>query len=87
MTKKINANTNLMMDFLSYCDGETSLLEIAEKKPQLLQKALTELISLLDENKINPHATNEFGWNEIAEAHDGLEKSKFVGKVFINLTK
>jgi NADPH:quinone reductase-like Zn-dependent oxidoreductase len=42
---------------------------------------------LLDENKINPHATNEFGWNEIAEAHDGLEKSKFVGKVFINLTK
>lgn len=64
-----------------------NLLEIADKKPQHIQKALKELISLLDENKINPHATNEFGWNEIAEAHDGLEKSKFVGKVFINLTK
>ena len=30
-----------------------NLLEIADKKPQHIQKALKELISLLDENKIN----------------------------------
>ena len=64
-----------------------NLLEIADKKPEQIQKALKELISLLDKNKINPIADNEFGWNDIAEAHDGLEKAKFIGKVFINLNK
>ena len=36
-------------------------------------------------NKISPTAENEFNWDQISDAHYGLENSKFVGKVYINV--
>ena len=48
-TKKINEDTNLMMNFLSYCDGETSLLEIAEK----INYPCWDLYQLIDKLVLN----------------------------------
>ena len=64
-----------------------NLLEIADKKPEQIQNSLKELISLYMENKINPVAENEFNWDQISNAHYGLENSKFIGKVYINVIK
>ncbi len=64
-----------------------NLLEIADKKPEQIQNSLKELITLYMENKISPMAENEFNWDQISNAHHGLENSKFVGKVYINVTK
>ena len=63
-----------------------NLLEIADKKPEQIQKSLKELISLYIENKISPTAENEFNWEQLSDAHYGLENSKFVGKVYVNVT-
>ena len=62
-----------------------NLLEIADKKPEQIQNSLKELISLYMKNKISPTAENEFHWDQISDAHYGLENSKFVGKVYINV--
>ena len=62
-----------------------NLLEIADKKPEQIQNSLKELISLYMKNKISPTAENEFNWDQISDAHYGLENSKFVGKVYINV--
>lgn len=64
-----------------------NLLEIADKKPEQIQNALRELISLYMENQINPVAENEFSWDQISNAHEGIESAKFVGKVFVNVIK
>jgi|TARA_B100001093_G_scaffold197301_1_gene189592 NADPH2:quinone reductase len=64
-----------------------NLLEIADKKPEQIQNSLKELITLYMKNKISPMAENEFNWDQISNAHHGLENSKFVGKVYINVTK
>ena len=48
-TKEINKDVNLMMDFISFCDGNTSLLEVAEK----LNIAIWELYELVDKLKIH----------------------------------
>ena len=62
-----------------------NLLEIADKKPEQIQNSLKELISLYTKKKIIPKAENEFNWAQISDAHYGLEYSKFVGKVYINV--
>ena len=48
-TKKINEKVNLTMNLLSYCDGQTSLLQIAEN----LNVPIWELYEVVDELKIN----------------------------------
>ena len=62
-----------------------NLLEIADKT-WTNSKILKELISLYIENKISPTAENVFNWEQLSDAHYGLENSKFVGKVYVNVT-
>ena len=62
-----------------------NLLEIADKNPQQLQKALKELINLLEKKLINPVAANEFSWEQISKAHFGMENAQFTGKTFVNI--
>lgn len=64
-----------------------NLLEIADKKPEQIQNSLRELITLYMAKKISPVSNNEFNWDQISNAHYGLENSKFVGKVYINVIK
>lgn len=61
-----------------------NLLAIGDKNPKQLNHALEELISLVNLKKIKPNADYCFAWDEIAQAHDGFEKGKFTGKVYIN---
>jgi NADPH:quinone reductase-like Zn-dependent oxidoreductase len=62
-----------------------NLLEIADKNPQQLQKALKELIILLENKIINPVAENVFSWEQISKAHFGMENAQFTGKTYVNL--
>ena len=62
-----------------------NLLALGDKNPQQLNNALEELISLMLENKIKPKANHEFNFNEIADAHQGVEEGKFIGKVFVKV--
>ena len=62
-----------------------NLLEIADKKPQQLQRALKELITLLEKKTINPVAANKFSWQQISKAHFGMEKAQFTGKTYVNI--
>jgi NADPH:quinone reductase-like Zn-dependent oxidoreductase len=62
-----------------------NLLEIADKNPQQLQKALKELINLLEKKLINPVAANKFSWEQISKAHFGMENAQFTGKTFVNI--
>ena len=43
-------------------------------------------IYLLNNKKINPVAANEFSWEQISEAHSGMENAKFTGKTYINIS-
>ena len=62
-----------------------NLLALADNKSKQIKDALQELVSLRIENKIFPKADFSFNWENIWEAHDGLEKGKFMGKVFIEI--
>lgn len=62
-----------------------NLLALGDKNPQQLNNALEELISLMLENKIKPKANHEFNFNEIVDAHQGVEEGKFIGKVFVKV--
>ena len=62
-----------------------NLLALADNKSEQIKEALQELISLRLEKKILPKADFSFEWENIAKAHDGLEKGKFTGKVFIKV--
>ena len=64
-----------------------NLLEIADKNPQQLQKALKELINLLNNKLINPVAANEFSWEQISKAHFGMENAQFTGKTYVNILR
>ena len=56
-----------------------------DKNHQQLQKALKELISLLNNKMINPVAANEFSWDQISKAHFGMENAQFTGKTYVNI--
>ena len=62
-----------------------NLLSIADEKPEKLKFVLNELLKLAQQKKINPVAEHKFAWHELPEAHDGFEKGKYTGKIFIDL--
>lgn len=62
-----------------------NLLSIADEKPEKLKFVLNELLKLAQQKKINPVAEHKFAWHELPEVHDGFEKGKYTGKIFIDL--
>ena len=62
-----------------------NLLSIADEKPEKLKFVLNELLKLAQQKKINPVAEHKFAWHELPVAHDGFEKGKYTGKIFIDL--
>ena len=62
-----------------------NLLSIADQKPEKLQYVLKELVKLAKQKYITPVADYKFDWKNLPEAHDGFEKGKFTGKIYIQL--
>ena len=62
-----------------------NLLSIADKKPEKLQYVLQELVELAKQKHITPVADFKFAWKDLPKAHDGFEKGKYTGKIYIEL--
>ena len=62
-----------------------NLLSIADKKPEKLQYVLQELVKLAKQKHITPVADFKFAWKDLPKAHDGFEKGKYTGKIYIEL--
>ena len=62
-----------------------NLLSIADQKPEKLQYVLQELVKLAKQKYITPVADYKFEWENLPEAHDGFEKGKYTGKIYIQL--
>jgi len=60
-----------------------NMLKIADNKPKLLKKCLTEVTQLIKDGNLNPHVGGEFLATNIADAHDFLEHRKSMGKIIV----
>jgi NADPH:quinone reductase-like Zn-dependent oxidoreductase len=58
-----------------------NMLKIADDKPQVLQRCLQQVIRLYQEGVFVPHIGKVFPVNDIAAAHEYLEKRKSTGKI------
>lgn len=61
-----------------------NMLKIADAKPQILSKALTELMKLYDQGVIMPQKGHSYTIDKLAEAHTALEERKTMGKVVVH---
>ncbi len=60
-----------------------NMLRIADEKPEVLQRCLEAVIRLTKEKVFVPTIGKVFNINDIAAAHDYLEKRKSMGKVVV----
>lgn len=58
-----------------------NMLKIADDKPAVIQRCLQQVIRLYEEGVFVPHVGKVFPINEIAGAHEYLEKRKSMGKI------
>lgn len=57
------------------------LLRIADNKPEIIKSCLESVIQLTDQGVFKPTLAKVFNAEDIATAHDYLEKRKSIGKV------
>ncbi len=62
-----------------------NLLSIADQKPEKMKSVLLELVELAKQKQITPVADFKFTWKDLPKAHDGFEKGKYTGKIYIEL--
>lgn len=60
-----------------------NMLKIADYQPQILSRALSELIKLYDQGVIMPQKGHTYTIDRLAEAHTDFEKRKTMGKVAV----
>lgn len=60
-----------------------NMLRIADNKPHVLQRAMQNVVSLHQENKIHPHVGGAFKAEQIADAHAFLESRNSIGKIIV----
>lgn len=60
-----------------------NMLRIADVKPSVLKRGMNEVVKLINQGILSPQVGAEFSVNEIAKAHDLLEKGETTGKVVI----
>lgn len=60
-----------------------NMLKIADDKPQVIQRCLQAVIQLYEKGVFRPKIGKVFPVNEIAAAHEYLEKRKSMGKIVI----
>jgi NADPH:quinone reductase-like Zn-dependent oxidoreductase len=61
-----------------------NMLKIADFQPELLSRALHELIKLYDQGIVQPQKGHHFTIDKLAEAHTALEKRQTMGKVAVS---
>jgi NADPH:quinone reductase-like Zn-dependent oxidoreductase len=60
-----------------------NMLRIADHRPEVLQRCLEAVVKLTSQGVFDPSACKTFPVNEIAIAHEYLEKRKSIGKVAV----
>lgn len=60
-----------------------NMLKIADEKPEVIQRCLQAVIRLYEENVFKPSVGKIFPANDIAAAHEYLEKRKSMGKIVV----
>lgn len=60
-----------------------NMLQIGDHKPNILKKCMTDVVKLYENNEINPVVSKIFNANELAEAHNYLQKRKSTGKLAV----
>jgi len=60
-----------------------NMLAIADHKPAHIKRALNRCVELVKEGKLKPTVGGEFHVNEIAKAHELLEKRSSIGKISV----
>ncbi len=60
-----------------------NMLRIADNKPAVLQRCLTNVVRLTEEGVFKPTIGKVFPVNDIAAAHEYLEKRKSMGKIAV----
>jgi NADPH2:quinone reductase len=63
-----------------------NLLRIADNKPDLLQKILSDVISLIDKGELKLLLGAKYPANKVADAHELLESGKSKGKIVLDWT-
>ena len=60
-----------------------NMLKIADNRPHIIKRCLTEIIKLTDAGIIKPKIAKVFSADNIVEAHDFLESRQSIGKVVV----
>jgi NADPH2:quinone reductase len=61
-----------------------NMLKIADHKPEILQKAMQEVVRLASAGKLKPLVGKEYPAEKIAEAHAFLESRQSTGKIVLH---
>ena len=61
-----------------------NMLRIADHKPEVLRRALENVVGLASINEIKPFVGKEYKAEDIAEAHEFLESRKSIGKIALH---
>lgn len=60
-----------------------NMLRIADVKPSVLKRGMTEVVKLIDQGILSPQVGGEFSVKDIGKAHELLEKGKTTGKIIV----
>lgn len=58
-----------------------NMLKIADNKPEVMARCLSDVVSLYRQGIIKPQSGGMYKSNQIAEAHAALESGKTTGKL------
>ncbi|MFN2429757.1 MAG: zinc-binding alcohol dehydrogenase family protein [Cryomorphaceae bacterium] len=60
-----------------------NILKLGDRKPQVVAKCLSEVVSEAEGGKLNPMVKEKYNVNELGRAHLALEKRSSIGKVAV----
>lgn len=60
-----------------------NMLKVADHYPEILQKLMEHVLTLTNENKLNPQVGGRFDISELGKAHELLESRKSSGKIIV----
>lgn len=59
------------------------MLPVADRKPEMLQRCLQNLVALTENGELKPYIDKIYSPDQIADAHEYLESRKSIGKVAV----
>lgn len=61
-----------------------NMLQVADNKPEMISRCLQNVVSLAQQGILDPHVGGYYSINELAKAHELLEKRQSTGKIAIH---